>query len=72
MNSIIVRAKNISKQMEVSFWKLGGLLYRIRDGEIYREIGYSCFKDFCEKELYCTLRTAQVSIQLNIWKKTLG
>lgn len=72
MNKLLERAKKISTEMQTSFWKLGKVLLEIKEYNIYEEMGYSSFKSFCEGELCCSLRTAQISVVLHKWRLSLG
>lgn len=57
MNKLLEHAKKISEEMQSFFGRLGEVLLKIKNDNIYEEIGYSSFVRFCEGELNCTLRT---------------
>lgn len=69
---LLTKAKEISEIMNSKFWEFGDILYDIYNKRLYKKIGYEKFVDYCDTELYCTCRTAQVAIKLHSWKCSIS
>jgi hypothetical protein len=65
------QAKTIKDKAEKSYWELAEILHKIYEENLYRSWGYAGFREYIDKELNFSLRTAQILSGLHKYFLTL-
>ncbi len=58
---------NAVQMVEMSYMRLGGLLYRVKHGQYFVDWGYESFEEYVETEL--SFKSRKAAYHINIWNR---